>query len=446
MTPSLRVHASNLEYAFSNENAERFLIFQDFQCEIEFNAKHLTVLQGPNGVGKSVLAKLIARIYKPHRGHLTVTGDGVRKRANPIILYIPQNLEVGFDRYAMDLFLSIASLNKSVISPVQLLRALRRAGVPWRERYRTCDKVDRVALLLGILASAAVSELDLLILDEPLSQFDARERNLVNEGLELFLPRARFPTLVVAHPEHMPSGIGQLLVLEATSNSQKAVRQLDPRTANRLLPNPVNGPTVMSIHVTGPGNTQKQFDALGGTVNRFLAPASISAGRLAALIAQSLRRSRKTRWRKWVIRTELAVQKLGDDQLTVRLLPAQAQTSVVLSSAPLAESTLFDRWEDAPVLHVSRRLDRARLNRNWFSESAAFLPIEHENPTSRGGTLSGGNRQLLALRTVAYPFPDVLILASPYAGLDEINFRRVNQFLEFAAASGVVVLVVESGE
>jgi ABC-type uncharacterized transport system ATPase subunit len=109
----------------------------------------------------------------------------------------------------------------------------------------------------------------------------------------------------------------------------------------------------------------------------------------------------------------------------------------------IVEAALYDRWEKAPQTPIGGLIARDALI-TQFVEASYFLPIKPEKEDYRGRQLSGGNRQLLALRTVAYPLPDLLITAMVYSGLDEKNVRRVDDFLSYATASGTLVISIDA--
>jgi len=438
-----RLIVSSLSYSFGADIAKTD-VFVGFSADIPLRPGEVVTLQGSNGVGKSVLASLLAGLALEgsiEKGEVYFCDQAGQRLHSVNAIYVPQNFENGDNRLAIDLFASVGSAFRLLLDYFKFSKSLQRAGV--RQLHETCDAIDRLNFLKGLLASVALSDTDLLIIDEPFAQLGVAERAELNSCLALFAVNIRIPLLIVAHPGQTPSASNRIYALESTEGGEK---KIVPRALQFLTPSPIThptGPLAFELRVRRAQHGTTRHTISRGIVNRQSVPSGIAPGRFAALIAGAIRARQPRMSLDWHVEALLGTSVRAWDRRSVRFLPIRAQTSVVLSNASLARSSLFDRWELGPRRRFPPSIDMRRLNSQWFGEASSYLPIQHERAETLGRRLSGGNRQMLALRTVAYPFPEVLVVTLPFAGLDELNTRRVEQFLQFAARSGVIVITIE---
>jgi multiple sugar transport system ATP-binding protein len=174
------------------------------------------VFLGPSGSGKSTLLRMIAGLEEPTRGDVLIGGKVVTElppRARGIAMV--------FQSYALYPHLSV---ERNIAFP------LKAQGMP-RERRR--ERVEWAANLLGILdlldrrprelsggerqrvalARAIVREPTVFLLDEPLSNLDAKLRASAREELASFHKRVRTTTIYVTHDQVEAMAMGDRIVV-----------------------------------------------------------------------------------------------------------------------------------------------------------------------------------------------------------------------------------------
>lgn len=88
------------------------------------------------------------------------------------------------------------------------------------------------------------------------------------------------------------------------------------------------------------------------------------------------------------------------------------------------------------------RMDPANVRKNLDNVYGVF-PILAKRRHQRGGTLSGGEQQMLAIGRGLMSKPDFLLLDEPSLGLAPIIVRQIFTTLEEISAEGITILLVE---
>ena len=174
------------------------------------------VLLGPSGCGKTTLLRIIAGLEKPTSGEVLIDGEVVNEmppRARGIAMV--------FQSYGLYPHLTVWN---NIAFP------LRTQGTPREEIKR---KVEWAAGLLGIdhlaqrrprqlsggerqrvaLARALVRDPTVFLLDEPLSNLDAKLRASARSELKAFQQKVRTATIYVTHDQVEAMGMGDRIAV-----------------------------------------------------------------------------------------------------------------------------------------------------------------------------------------------------------------------------------------
>ncbi len=195
------------------------------------------VFLGPSGSGKTTLLRMIAGLETPTRGDILIGGNVVND-----LTPRERRIAMVFQSYALYPHLSVYN---NIVFP------LKAQNVP-KDQHR--QKVDWAAGLLGIqglldrkprelsggerqrvaLARAIVREPSVFLLDEPLSNLDAKLRASAREELEHFHRRIGTTTIYVTHDQVEAMAMGdRIMVLH-----QGVVRQIG--TPTEVYDNPAD--------------------------------------------------------------------------------------------------------------------------------------------------------------------------------------------------------------
>ncbi len=193
--------------------------------DLESREGEFLVLLGPSGSGKTTLLRMIAGLEEPTSGDILIGGRVVND-----LTPRERGIAMVFQSYALYPHLTVFN---NIVFP------LKAQGVPKERRQQ---QAEWAASLLGIqhlfgrkprelsggerqrvaLARAIVREPLLFLLDEPLSNLDAKLRASAREELEQFQKRIGTTAIYVTHDQVEAMAMGDRVVVM----SQGVVRQI----------------------------------------------------------------------------------------------------------------------------------------------------------------------------------------------------------------------------
>jgi multiple sugar transport system ATP-binding protein len=174
------------------------------------------VLLGPSGCGKTTLMRMIAGLERPTKGDIVIGGR--------VVTDLPpraRNVAMVFQSYALYPHLTVG---KNISFPLRAMRMPKdeiRKKVDWaagmfgihrfldrKPRQLSGGERQRVAL-----ARAVVREPVVFLLDEPLSNLDAKLRNSARDELKQFQRSLGTTTIYVTHDQAEAMGLGDRIAV-----------------------------------------------------------------------------------------------------------------------------------------------------------------------------------------------------------------------------------------
>jgi multiple sugar transport system ATP-binding protein len=197
------------------------------QVDISTREGEYLVLLGPSGCGKTTLLRTIAGLEEPTSGEVLIGGEvvnGLPPRARKIAMV--------FQSYALYPHKTVMDNIVFPLKAEKMDRAEREKKARWaaellgigqlmdrKPRHLSGGERQRVAL-----ARALVREPSVFLLDEPLSNLDAKLRASARDELKRFQQRVGTTTIYVTHDQVEAMGLGdRIAVLNAGE-----VRQIGP--------------------------------------------------------------------------------------------------------------------------------------------------------------------------------------------------------------------------
>ena len=174
------------------------------------------VLLGPSGCGKTTLLRTIAGLEEPTEGEILIGGNvvnGLAPRARKIAMV--------FQSYALYPHKTVAQNITFPLKAAGMASDERDRRAAWAaELLEITDLLDRKPRQLSggerqrvALARALVREPDVFLLDEPLSNLDAKLRATARDELKGFQQRIGTTTIYVTHDQTEAMGLGDRIAV-----------------------------------------------------------------------------------------------------------------------------------------------------------------------------------------------------------------------------------------
>jgi putative spermidine/putrescine transport system ATP-binding protein len=216
------------------------------------------VLLGPSGCGKTTTLRMVAGFIEPSAGHVRLAGQDVtllppwRRNAGMVFqsyalfphMTVAQNVAFGLEMRK----LSRADIDRRVEETLALVRLGGYGGrLP---RQLSGGQQQRVAL-----ARALAIRPDVLLLDEPLSNLDAKLRQEVRVEIRELQRQLGLTTVMVTHDQEEALTMADRLVVmnEGSVRQVGSQRDLYERPADRFVAGFVGRTTFLAGAVEAPG-------------------------------------------------------------------------------------------------------------------------------------------------------------------------------------------------
>src|SRR5437899_2091256 len=198
--------------------------------DLDIRQGELVVLLGPSGCGKTTTLRMIAGFVTPTAGEIRLGGRDITRQPP-----WKRNTGLVFQSYALFPHLSVADniafglrMRKLPQAEVagkvaEVLRLVRLEGLSGRlPRELSGGQQQRVAL-----ARALVIEPDILLLDEPLSNLDAKLRQEVRVEIRELQKKLGLTTVMVTHDQEEALTMADRLVVMSNGEVQQVGSQRD---------------------------------------------------------------------------------------------------------------------------------------------------------------------------------------------------------------------------
>lgn len=184
--------------------------------DISIEKGEFLVILGPSGSGKSTLMRLVAGLERPTAGDILIGGEivtGLPPRVRKIAMV--------FQSYALYPHMSVFDNIAFPLKAQKMPKLAMKEKVEWTSSTLGIEKLltrkprqlsggerQRVAL-----ARALVKEPAVLLLDEPLSNLDAKLRASARDELQQFQRRLGITTIFVTHDQVEAMGLGDRIAV-----------------------------------------------------------------------------------------------------------------------------------------------------------------------------------------------------------------------------------------
>ena len=199
-----------------NDNSGKFDIINDLNLTVQDNK--FTVITGPNGGGKSTLAKLIAGIIKPTSGRICFNGEDITDKS----ITERANLGIGFAFQQPVRFKGITGLDLLRIASGRNLSA--KGACSYLSEVGLCanDYIDREvnASLSGgelkriEIATVLARDIKFAVFDEPEAGIDLWSfQNLIKIFEKMQTSRKDMTIMIISHQERILDIADEIILL-----------------------------------------------------------------------------------------------------------------------------------------------------------------------------------------------------------------------------------------
>lgn len=241
----------NLEKKFDNG----FTALKSVNFTIEKG--DLICLLGPSGCGKSTILNLIAGLLTPTSGDIKFSGSSIIHTA-------PKNRDIGFvfQNYALYPHMTVL---ENVLFPLTVgqHKISKAEAMPIVEEYMHLTNIEdlrdkKPGTLSGgqqqrvAITRALVQKPDILLLDEPLSNLDARLRLRIREEIRKLVKQVGITAVFVTHDQEEALSISDKIILmnEGIVQQYALPQELYLEPSNLFVAKFIGSPIINTFDVT----------------------------------------------------------------------------------------------------------------------------------------------------------------------------------------------------
>lgn len=245
----MEIRLENLTKVFTDKNGKETRAVDDLTVTVP--SGKLIGLLGPSGCGKSTTLFMIAGLYKPSGGKIFFGNDDVTRLA-------PEKRGIGlvFQNYALYPHMTV---RQNILFPLENLNINRTEAmelvVDMAKLVGIEDQLDKKPAQLSggqqqrvAIARALVKKPRVLLLDEPLSNLDARLRLQTREEIKRIQRETGITTIFVTHDQEEAMTMSDRIVVmkEGVVEQMGTPKEIYNMPVNRYVANFIGETNIIS--------------------------------------------------------------------------------------------------------------------------------------------------------------------------------------------------------
>jgi ribose transport system ATP-binding protein len=411
-------------------------------------------------VGKSTLGKIVAGVFPPDQGQLSLRGEPVSFRSPR------EALQRGIALVAQEV---AVVPQRTVAENVYLGNEPRRLGFVQRRRLR--ERYDRLVADTGLavpadaivgtlplarqqqveILRALARDAELIVFDEPTAALSAGEvqqfheivRGLASGGHTVILVShflaevlALADTVTVLRDGHVVKTSPAAAETEDTLVAAMLGRSIG-RTYPAKQPPAADAPPALTVHdLTAAGVKGASLEIRAGEIVALAGLVGTGRSELARAIFGA---SPATAGEVMAGTTRLSGTPLGSLRANVAMIPESRKDDGLMLRRPVRENVSLASLRSLGRFGFVRRGMESARAKDALGKVAASSELE-----TIPAALSGGNQQKLMFARALLSHPTVLIADEPTRGVDVGAKRDIYELIVGLAASGVAILLISN--